>query len=75
MPIASIRSPRSWSKRLPLRLSMRTLLILFLVLGCWLGWFVRVTQIQREVVAAVDRYGTPLIYPSMARGASRCGIA
>jgi internalin A len=44
------KSRRSW-----LRLSVRGLVILVLLIGCWLGWEVHQAQVQREAVAAIRR--------------------
>ncbi|MGO9464778.1 MAG: hypothetical protein ACLQVF_11585, partial [Isosphaeraceae bacterium] len=43
-------------------LSLRALLILVLVLGAWLGWFVRNARIQHDVVSAVQRAGGTVLY-------------
>ncbi len=43
-------------------LSLRALLIIVLVLGAWLGWFVRTARIQHDAVAAVLRAGGTVAY-------------
>ena len=40
-----------------LRFSVRALIILVLMIGAWLGWFVRSARIQREAVAVITRAG------------------
>jgi hypothetical protein len=48
-------SLRAKSRRRWLRLSVRGLVILVLLIGCWLGWEVHQAQVQREAVAAIRR--------------------
>ena len=48
-------SLRPKSRRLWLRLSVRGLVILVLLIGCWLGWEVHRARVQREAVAAIRR--------------------
>jgi internalin A len=48
-------SLRPKSRRRWLRLSVRGLVILVLLSGCWLGWEVQQAQVQREAVAAIRR--------------------
>jgi hypothetical protein len=43
-------------------LSLRALLIIVLVLGAWLGWFVRMARVQREAVAAIEKAGGSVAY-------------
>jgi len=43
-------------------MSLRALLIMVLVLGGWLGWFVRNARIQHDAVAAVQRAGGSVAY-------------
>ena len=38
-------------------ISLRTMMVLVLVFGGWLGWFVRRVQVQRDAVAAVEKSG------------------
>ena len=40
-----------------MRFSLRGLIVLVLIVGCWLGWMVRSAQIQRAAVAAIERSG------------------
>ena len=50
---------RRWWHRLPLRLSVRALMVLVLIFAVWLGWLVRSARIQRNAVAAIERaYGS-----------------
>ncbi|MGO9464777.1 MAG: hypothetical protein ACLQVF_11580 [Isosphaeraceae bacterium] len=57
---ASSAAPPSSRRRFVL--SLRALLILVLVLGAWLGWFVRNARIQHDAVAAVQRAGGSVAY-------------
>ena len=41
---------------------MRALIFIVLVLGAWLGWFVRNAQSQHDAVAAVQRAGGSVLY-------------
>jgi internalin A len=50
----------SWRRKL--RLSVRSLLVLVLVIGGWLGWTVRNAKIQREAVAAIRLAGGTVTY-------------
>ena len=43
-------------------LSLRALILLVLVLGAWLGWFVRNAHIQHDAVAAIHRAGGSVVY-------------
>ncbi len=52
-------APRS---RRRFALSLRSLLIVVLVLGAWLGWFVRSVRIQHDAAAAVQRAGGTVAY-------------
>ncbi len=45
-----------------LRFSVRGLIILVLLIGLWLGWFVRCARIQREAVAAIQHAGGKVAY-------------
>ena len=40
-----------------LRFSVRSLIVLVLVVGLWLGWLVRGARIQRDAVAAITKAG------------------
>jgi hypothetical protein len=44
------------------RFRVRTMLVLVLVTGGWLGWFVRSARIQHDAVAAVERGGGSVTY-------------
>ncbi len=44
------------------RLSIASLITLVLVLGLWLGWFVRSARIQREAVAAITKAHGEVLY-------------
>ena len=46
---------RPWRRYL--HLSLRSVLLLVLVLGSWLGWTARGVRVQREAVAAIERAG------------------
>ncbi len=48
---------RRWWQRLRVRISMRTLMVLVLLIGGGLGWVVRGARIQREAVAAIENEG------------------
>jgi len=43
-------------------MSVRGLIILVLIVGCWLGWIVRAARIQREAVAVIRRGGGFVVY-------------
>jgi len=45
-----------------IRLSVRALLLLILVFGCWLGWYVHRVQVQRDAVAAIKKAGGSVAY-------------
>src|SRR3954447_13166094 len=53
---------RSERRRPRLRLSLRALMVLVLLLGCWLGWYANSVRVQREVVAAIKRAGGAVAY-------------
>jgi hypothetical protein len=53
-------SQHTWHKRA--QVSVRVLLILVLVAGSCLGWVVRSASIQREVVAAIEKTGSLVMY-------------
>ncbi len=57
---ARARLPRSWRRYL--RFSVRSLIVLVLVIGCWLGWLVRSARIQREAVAEIRAAGGEVWY-------------
>ena len=55
-------APRQ-SSRLPrIRVSVRALLLLVLVFGCWLGWYIPRVQSQRDAVSAIRRAGGSVSY-------------
>ena len=56
------RVTRRWRRYL--RLSMRTFIVVVLLVGGWLGWIVRTARIQREEVAAITRRGGVVEYDS-----------
>ena len=43
-------------------ISLRSMMILVLVFGGWLGWFVRRVQVQHDAVAAVKNAGGSVVY-------------
>ena len=43
-------------------ISLRTMMILVLVFGAWLGWFVRRVQVQQDAVAAIKKAGGTVVY-------------
>jgi hypothetical protein len=51
--VVSLTVPRPLRRFL--RFSVRGLIVLVLVTGCWLGWIVRSAHIQRESVRRVSR--------------------
>jgi hypothetical protein len=53
-------SPRTWPSWL--RISVRSLMILILLLGCVLGWVVHRAQVQRDAVAAIHADGGFVFY-------------
>jgi Leucine Rich repeat len=52
--------PKSWRRRL--RLSVRGLMVLVLILGGGLGWFIYRARVQQEAVAAIQRVGGGIAY-------------
>jgi Leucine Rich Repeat (LRR) protein len=54
------QTKRTWRRYL--RFSVRTMIVLVLVIGGWLGWFVRSARIQREAVAAIQAAGGSFFY-------------
>jgi hypothetical protein len=57
LPEAVSRSWRSY-----LRFSLRGIIVLVLLVGVWLGWFVRGARVQRDDVAAIRRAGGWVAY-------------
>ena len=45
-----------------LRFSVRGLIVLVLLIGCWMGWLVRSARIQRDAVAAIKDAGGTVSY-------------
>jgi hypothetical protein len=43
-------------------ISLRTMMVLVLVFGGWLGWFVRRVQVQQDAVAAIKNAGGTVVY-------------
>lgn len=43
-------------------ISLRTMMILVLLFGGWLGWFVRRVQVQQDAVAAIKDAGGTVVY-------------
>ena len=58
-PTTTAVTPR---RRRRFMISLRTMMILVLVFGGWLGWFVRRVQIQQDAVAAVKNAGGSVFY-------------
>jgi hypothetical protein len=50
------------SRRQWLRISVRGLLVIVLIVGCWLGWMVRSAQVQRDIVKTIRRAGGSVWY-------------
>jgi hypothetical protein len=59
MPPTSAGTPK---RRRRFMISLRTMMILVLVFGGWLGWFVRRVQVQQDAVAAVKNAGGSVVY-------------
>src|SRR4051794_11183439 len=49
-------------RRLRFGISVRMLMFLVLVFGCWLGWYVRSVGVQRGSVAAIKAAGGSVAY-------------
>ena len=58
MPASPVSHP--WLRFL--RFSVRRLIVVVLVIGAGLGWFVREAEIQRDAVAAIERSGGGVSY-------------
>jgi hypothetical protein len=54
--------PLPASRRRWFRISVRALLLLVLLIGCWLGWMVRAARIQHEAVEAIQEAGGRIMY-------------
>jgi Leucine Rich repeat len=55
MSIQPLPPARPWRRHL--RFSLRALLLVILLLGLWLGWFVHTAKIQHDAVAAIQKNG------------------
>ena len=53
---------RSWRRELPLRMSVRALMIFVLMLGGVLGWVVHLAHVQRDAVSAIRSGGGNVTY-------------
>jgi hypothetical protein len=53
---------RRWWRGSRIRLSLRGLMALVLLLGIWMGWYVRRVKLQRDAVAAIKRAGGTVAY-------------
>jgi hypothetical protein len=49
-----------WRKLL--RFSLRSLLVLVVVIACWLGWIVHSARVQRDAIAAIKKLGGTALY-------------
>jgi internalin A len=58
--MSAVPVARPWRRHL--RSSVRSLIVLILLSGLWLGWFVRSARIQRDAVAAVKRARGEVLY-------------
>jgi len=54
--------PRSRAWLRFLRLSLRGMIVVVLIVGGWLGWFIRGVRIERDAVAAIERSGGSVNY-------------
>jgi hypothetical protein len=54
--------PPRLGQRLRVRLSIRTLMLLVLVVGCGLGWLIHRANLQRDAVATIKRAGGQVRY-------------
>jgi hypothetical protein len=62
LPRLVCERPRSWWRRLPLRMSVRTLMIVVFLLGGGLGWVVHLANVQRDAIAAIRSGGGDTTY-------------
>jgi hypothetical protein len=53
---------QQWWKRLPVRLSVRALMLLVLAFGCGFGWYVHRVHVQRDAITAIERAGGKVYY-------------
>ena len=54
--------PQPWWHLPRIRLGVRALMLLIIVFGCWLSWYVRRVQVQRDALAAIIRAGGSVDY-------------
>ncbi len=54
--------PRSWLRRLPLRLSVRAIMITVLIVGFGLGWIVHRSHVQRDTIEEIRAFGGQVVY-------------
>jgi hypothetical protein len=54
--------PKRWWKRLPVRLSVRTLIVVVFVIAGALGWLTHRARLQRQAIAAVLKAGGNIEY-------------
>jgi Leucine Rich repeat len=54
--------PPHLKRRRRFNISLRTMMILVLIIGTWLGWYVRRVQIQQNAVAAIKKAGGTVVY-------------
>jgi Leucine Rich Repeat (LRR) protein len=57
-----ISDQSSWRRKVPLRVSVRSLMIFVLMLGGVLGWVVHLAHVQRDAVAAIRSGGGNVTY-------------
>ena len=62
LPIPVSERPRTWLLRLPIRIRLRTLMIVVLLLAGGLGWIVRLAHVQRDAIAAIRSGGGDTTY-------------
>jgi Leucine rich repeat/Leucine Rich repeat len=62
LPMLVSERPRSWWRRLPLRMSVRTLMIVVFLLAGGLGWVVHLAHVQRDAIAAIRSGGGDTTY-------------
>jgi internalin A len=53
---------KPWYRRLAFRISVRTLIVLVLVVGVGLGWIGHRARVQRQAVAAIEKAGGAVSY-------------
>jgi hypothetical protein len=62
LPMLVSERTRSWWRRLPLRMSVRTLMIVVFLLAGGLGWVVHLAHVQRNAIAAIRSGGGNTTY-------------